>query len=194
MKRLLLGLSAFATSLLGGLCACNSTNACTGVSCFPTVTIKPEPPISQAGDYEVDFVADGMKMTCTLTVPSTAPADCTDQRAYVAQKSGEGITFMSVDGDSTYSTVSVTVKRDGETIAAQTFSSLKYENADFTGAGCPSCPAVSKTLRVGTVGEEPDASSKPAPDASVSKMPDASVMTAKDAAAPAHRDAAIDAH
>jgi hypothetical protein len=184
MVRFLLGHSAVvsvALASLGGLYACNSNNACEGVSCIPAVSVIPGQPISESGSYEVDFVADGKKMTCTLQVPSTAPAQCTDSNAYVAQKSGEGITLLSVDG--MYNTLSVTVKRDGETVAAQTFSSLKYENTDFTGVGCVSCPQAKVTLSVG--GEGPDAST-PVPDASVATKPDASALGRPDAAVDAH--------
>jgi hypothetical protein len=152
------------------------------VSCIAAVTVVPAQPISESGSYEVDFVADGTKMNCTLQVPSTAPAQCSDSRAYVAQEQGKGITFLSVDG--MYTTLSVTMKRDGETIAAETFSKLNYENANFTGVGCPSCPAAQVTLTLGNV-ESPDASTTPAPDASTVKTSDASAGKA-DAAADAH--------
>lgn len=179
MMRLLFGLSALAVSF-SGLSGCNSNNGCEGVSCRATVSVTPEHPIAASGSYEVDFVADGTKMKCTLTVPSTAPSNCTDERAYVKQESGQGITFMSVDG--MYKTLSVTVKHEGETIASQTFSPLDYQNADFTGAGCVSCPSAAKTLSLGNAGEGPDASSKPAPDASVVTKPDASSQGRPDAA------------
>jgi hypothetical protein len=157
-----------ALASLSGSYACTSNN-CSDVSCTPIVGVVPETPISESGSYEVDFVADGKKMTCTLKVASTAPAQCSDSRAYVAQTQGKGITLMSVDG--MYDTLSVTVKRDGQTIASQTFSSLKYVNADFTGAGCVSCPTAQVTLSNGGGG----------PDASVAKTPDASVSTQADA-------------
>ena len=186
MTRLPFGVSpraiaAFVLTSLGGLGACNSNNACEGVSCVPTITVLPGEPLTEAGSYEVDLVADGQKMKCTLAVPSTAPAQCDDASAYVAQESGKGITYISVDG--MYAMLSVTVKRDGATIADQTFASPKYVNSDFTGAGCVSCPAARVTLG----SEEPDASVTAKPDASVAG-PDATttVVTPTDAAADAH--------
>ncbi|HVW27246.1 MAG TPA: hypothetical protein VHC69_17890 [Polyangiaceae bacterium] len=194
MTRLPFGVSprslvAFALTSLGGLGACNSNNACEGVSCVPTVTVLPGQPLTQSGSWEVDIVADGKKMNCTLKVPSTAPAQCSDSSAYVAQESGKGITYVSVDG--MYQTLSVTVKRDGATVAAETFSSLKYETSDFTGVGCISCPAATVTLNGegpdASVGAKPDASTGAKPDASVGAVPDATttVVTAPDAAADA---------
>lgn len=187
MMRLLFGLSTLAVSF-GGLSGCNSNNGCEGVSCVPLVAIVLEHSLSESGSYEIDFVADGTMMKCTIALPSTAPANCTDSRAYVVQKSGQGITSMSVDG--TYKTLSVTVKHEGETIASETFSPLHYQSADFTGVGCVSCPSASVTLKVG---EGPDASSKPAPDASVVTKPDASAVVASDASSQGRPDAA-DAH
>jgi hypothetical protein len=191
---MLSGLSArrvavFALTSLSGLGACNSNNACEGVSCFPTITVLPGQPLTEAGNYEVDLVVDSQRMNCTLKVPSTAPPDCDNQSAYVAQQSGKGITYISVDG--MFKTFSVTVKRDGITVAAQTFSSLNYVTADFTGAGCASCPAATVTLN----GGGPDASAGVSPDAGTHARPDATVGAGPDATTPVvmKPDAAADA-
>src|SRR5581483_532925 len=92
-----IAVTGLALTSLGGLSACNSTNGCTNISCFHTVTVTPVPTLSQSGTYEVDLDADGKTIRCTVDVPSTAPARCTDDAAYVAQEPGKGIVYFSVD-------------------------------------------------------------------------------------------------
>lgn len=173
-----------ALASLGALSACNSNNACEGVSCNPSVVVTPDSPISAAGKYEVELIADGKTFTCTLKIPSTLPAQCSDDAAYVRQEQGQGIVYLSLDG--TYKKLAVKVVHDGATVAEQTFTSLKYVNADFTGVGCNGCPTATQTLNNGkpdaSAGGEPDAAGTPAPGAA----PDAAtaVVTPPDAAAP----------
>src|SRR5947208_3538963 len=87
-----------ALASLGDLSACNSNNACEGVSCFPAVNVLPKSAIAEAGSYKVSLVADGKLYSCTLRVPSTAPAQCSDNDAYVQQVKGQGIVAISLTG------------------------------------------------------------------------------------------------
>jgi Fe-S cluster biogenesis protein NfuA len=135
--------AAVALTSRGSAPGCTST--CNGVGCIQSVTITPEHSLSDPGDYEVDFVADGFTSKCTLTVPSSIPAKCSDERAFVSQQSGRGIAFVSIDGD--YKTVTVTILRDGTTVTSRTFSP-KYEDIALDGA-CETCPTATETLKLG---------------------------------------------
>ena len=148
MWRLVFGLGAAAVAGIVGtslaeLSACGSS--CSDVGCIQAVTVTPDHALSDPGHYEVDFVADGVDMSCTLTVPSTAPAKCSDSRAYVSQDKGRGIVFLSVDGK--YKSLSVTVLKDGNTLAEQTYA-VAYQGVEINGPGCGTCPAASETLKM----------------------------------------------
>lgn len=82
-------------------------------------------------------------MGCSVKVPSTAPAKCTDERAYVYQESGRGILWLSVDGK--IKDLSVTITLDDAPFADQTFTP-KYEDVELNGPGCGTCPAAGETL------------------------------------------------
>ncbi|HEX4338050.1 MAG TPA: hypothetical protein VH062_19205 [Polyangiaceae bacterium] len=148
MMRLAFGLGAAVLAgvvgtSLSAVSACGSS--CTDIGCTEAVTVTPEHALGDSGSYEVDFVADGVDMSCTLKVPSTAPAKCTDSRAYVFQEAGRGITFVSVDGK--YKSLHVTVLHEGNTIADQTYA-VTYQGVEINGHGCGTCDAASETLKV----------------------------------------------
>jgi hypothetical protein len=133
--------ASLGTASLGAVSGCGPS--CGDIACIEAVTVRPDVILSEAGNYEVDFVADGVATSCTVKVPSTVPAKCTNQRAYVAQPDGHGITFVSLDGE--YSSLQVTMLRDGTSIADQTYAP-KYDGAELDGPGCGTCPAASERL------------------------------------------------
>jgi hypothetical protein len=138
---------AFATLTVVGWGLSSGVSACTDCSdigCIQNVTVTPEQPISGDGDYEATFVADGKTYTCTLTLPSTGAAKCSNLRAYV-QHDKHGIEWLSLDGD--YSKLAVTITRDGTEIANQTFS-VKYEGQELNGSGCGECLSAAETLKL----------------------------------------------
>jgi len=143
MKPWVLGLGtavAAGIPLSAPLPACSS---CSDIGCIPNLTITPERPLRDSGEYQVDFVADGETMSCTVKVPSAASPKCTDDRAYVYQERDRGILWLSVDG--THKTVSVTMARDGTPVADQTFLP-SYEGVEINGPGCGTCPAAAESL------------------------------------------------
>ncbi len=145
MMRVFVGLgatlvAAVVGSSLSELAACSS---CGDMGCVQSVTVTPKHPLADPGNYVVDMVADGVTMTCTLTVPSTVPAKCSDSRAYVYQEKANGIEWVSVDGK--VKSLSVSIDRGADTIADQTYS-VSYQNREQNGPGCGTCPQASETL------------------------------------------------
>ena len=143
MRPLIFGLAATLLAVIALSVPLPACSSCADIGCIPNVTITPEHPISEAGQYQVDFVADGENMGCSVKVPNTAPPKCTDERAYVYQESGRGILWLSVDGK--IKDLSVTITHDGAPFADQTFSP-SYEDVEFNGPGCGTCPAAGETL------------------------------------------------
>lgn len=140
----------FLSSLVGaGLAACDD---CADMGCIQTVTVRPEVPIAGDGAYDVTFVGDGKTYHCTLTLPSSVPAKCSNSRAYV-QHDEHTIAWLSLDGD--FDQLSVTVTRDDAPVADQTFT-VKYEGQELNGSGCGECPSATETLRLQPAGV-PDA-------------------------------------
>ena len=132
----------FLSSLLGGgLAACDD---CSDMGCIQNVTVTPEKPITGDGDYDVTLVGDGKTYHCTLTLPSSVPAKCSNVRAYV-QHDKHSIIWLSLDGD--FDELSVTVTRDGTQVADQTFP-VKYEGEKLSGSSCGECLAAAETLKV----------------------------------------------
>jgi hypothetical protein len=146
MKPLVLGFGAVAAAagiaLSIPLPACSS---CTDIGCIPNVTINLEHPLTESGQYQVDFVADDKTMICRVKVPSSTSPDCTDDRVYVYQERGKGILWLSVDGK--LKEVSVTITRDDAPVTDQSFSP-KYEDTELNGPGCGTCPAAAETLTI----------------------------------------------
>jgi len=122
------------------LLACSD---CSDIGCIPNVTITPEHPLTDHGQYRVDFVADGKAMSCIVKVPSSTSPDCTNDRVYVYQERDRGILWLSVDGK--LEEVSVTITLDDAPVADQTFLP-SYEETEINGPGCGTCPAAGETL------------------------------------------------
>jgi hypothetical protein len=144
MIRLVSRLAVTTVAAVAGIALAACSSSCADAGCVQAVTITLERPLSDPGSYEVDFVADGVTMSCTLTVPSTKPSRCTNSRAFVSQEEGRGIVFLSMDGK--FESLSVTVLRDGSTLAEQTYS-VAYQGVELNGPGCGTCPAASETLK-----------------------------------------------
>jgi len=142
-RRPFVPLTVIVSSLLlgGGLAACDD---CSDVGCIQNVTVTPEQPITGDGDYDVTFVGDGKTYHCTLTLPSSVPAKCSNTRAYV-QHDKHSIVFLSLDGD--FDELSVTITRDGTDVADQTFP-VKYQADKIGGSSCGECLAAGETLKV----------------------------------------------
>ena len=133
--------AAISAASLGALPACSSS--CADVACVRAVTVTLDGAVTMSGDYEIDFVADGTKMTCTVTLPTKVPAKCDDGRAFVSTGGGDAIDFVSLDGK--FDTVSVQIFFNGGIFADQTFTP-KYQNIAVGGTSCATCPSASVTL------------------------------------------------
>jgi len=132
-----------------GLPACGGD--CADIGCVQNVTVTPDEPITGDGDYEIDFDAGSKHFHCTLTLPGTAPAHCSDVRAYV-QHDKKSIQWLSLDTDT--KTLHVAITRDGAPVADQTFA-VDYTGSSLNGIGCGACFAAEVTLTTGTT--PPDA-------------------------------------
>ena len=130
------------SSFLGaGLAACDD---CADVGCIQNVTVRPEQPITGDGAYDVTLVGDGKTYHCTVTLPSSVPAKCSNSRAYV-QHDKHSIVWLSLDGD--YDELAVTITRDDTPVADQTFS-VKYVPDEPAASSCGQCLAAEETLKV----------------------------------------------
>ena len=142
----------------GGAGGASSTGpeACTEIGCASGVTLDFSAPLRATGKYTVRVDADGQQTTCEATLPfagcASEPA-CSSPDVLLGQSgcalpaSEHSLTGLQLP-TKTPSKVTVTIERDGQPVATQTFD-LTYTTSRPNGPDCePVCKQASGTIAV----------------------------------------------
>ena len=101
-------------------------------------------------------VADGVEMSCTVTLPGGTAQECTDGRLAVASEGLEGaggesamepqnISGFVVLGR--YQSLDASISRDDQVVTEASFT-LTYADGEIAGPNCGACPQANETLTV----------------------------------------------
>lgn len=142
-------------ALAMALLACDTQGgdgACTLIGCVNGVTI--EFTLREAGSYVVTVDAGGQKTTCMATLPLSGAdtvSPC-DREGVILTRSGSALPAaqQSLGGlfvsDTTASSITVKITRDGATVREQTFTP-QYSTSRPNGPNCdPVCTQATHTL------------------------------------------------
>jgi hypothetical protein len=146
----------FVAAVVFGLSNPACGDDCTNVGCSPAAVVRLTQNLADAGTYRITAVADGVEMTCTVTLPGGTGQECTDDRLAVASEGLEGaggaaatelqnISGFVVLGQ--YQSLNASVSRDDQVVTEASFA-LTYADADISGPNCGACPQANETLAV----------------------------------------------
>ena len=142
---------------LAPLLACDDKGdilGCTEIGCVDGFDLPFSPALSTQGAYTITVVADGATITCsgTLPLPSDGSFPCDADDVGVGT-SGSALSEDQHEVTSLFFTsspteVSVSIDRDGSTVAEGDFSPT-YEISQPNGEDCPpTCSYANETLQV----------------------------------------------